>query len=299
MPKWSKKITIISLWLCFMVMLSGCKEQKIHVLIPTGSPQYAAAFMQNTGKYDFTVVAGADALTAGFNDIGYDIIFAPVNLGAKMYQAKPNYQLIGVVTWGNYYLISESPIDLTHVSQMDITAFGENQIPDFMIKFILEQKNIEGHFTYLDSVASITSAYVLDSSKVYLIAEPSLSILQTQKPLHYLNLQTIYQTITGETGFPQAGVFVKKGLAASAVNAFKSELIQSIFSLKQDENAHDVLTAVGITIPKAIYLNAVTRSHIDFLDSTNSKTALVTFFEQIYAFNPNFIGNIPDDTFYR
>ena len=97
MPKWSKKITIISLWLCFMVMLSGCKEQKIHVLIPTGSPQYAAAFMQNTGKYDFTVVAGADALTAGFNDIGYDIIFAPVNLGAKMYQAKPNYQLIGEI----------------------------------------------------------------------------------------------------------------------------------------------------------------------------------------------------------
>lgn len=299
MPVWSKKSFLLVLIVTLCLNLFGCESKKLNILIPTGSPQYAAAYLQQSDHYNVTVVSGADALTAGFNDIGYDIIIAPVNMGAKLYAAKPNYQLSGVITWGNYYLISASSIDLSMVDRLDITAFGENQIPDFMLKYILNHHNIEANITYLDSVSSVTSAYLLDSSKIYLIAEPSMSILQTKKSLQFVDLQAEYLNITGETGFPQAGVFVHKNITTRDLNLFHSRLIQSVYALKHNEDALEVLKSVGIELPEAAFTTAIERSNIDFLVTADAKASLITFYQLIYDFNPNFIGQIPNNDFYR
>lgn len=299
MPAWSKKSYLLVLILALSLHLFGCESKRLNILIPTGSPQYAAAYLQQSEQYNVTVVSGAEALTAGFNDIGYDIIIAPVNMGAKLYAAKPNYQLSGVITWGNYYLISASEIDLSVVDRLDITAFGENQIPDFMLKYILNHHDIVANITYLDSVASITSAYLLDSSKIYLIAEPSMSILQTKASLQFVDLQSEYQNITGETGFPQAGVFVNKNIPTRDLDLFHSRLIQSIYKLKHNDDALTVLKSVGIELPEVAFSKAIERSNIDFLVSADAKASLITFYQLIYDFNPNFIGQIPNDDFYR
>lgn len=295
----NKKIITLFTLLLMSLLLTGCKRDTLYMLVPSGGPSYAQAYLQSGVGYDTTVVSGADALIAGFNDIGYDVIFAPINVGAKLYNAKPNYQLIGVVTWGNYYLISNKPIDLSTTTEIDVVAFGEKQIPDFMLQFILSNLGIESSITYLDSVGSISSAYLLDPSKVYLIAEPNLSILESKTSLHFLDLQVVYESITTKTGFPQAGVFVNKALKQSLVDKLKKDLKASIKSIKEDSDAHYVMTSVGITIPKEIYLNAIMRSHIDFVDSVESRDAINYFFELIYAFNPSFIGSIPEDSFYR
>lgn len=299
MHKWSNKISLWIVTILSLTMMTGCKKTKIHLLVPTGGPQYATAYLQKDASYEMTVVSGAEALTAGFNDIGYDVIIAPVNLGAKMFQAKPNYPLIGVITWGNYYLISESTIDLSQMNRLEVIAFGENQIPDFLIQFIFDYYNLEVDITYLDSVAAIAGAYILDSSKVYLIAEPSLSVLETKKSLQYIDLQAEYQAITGLTGFPQAGVFAKKGLSNSQILSLINDLIDSTTALKDDPKAYEHLTSLGIELPKVAFQNAMQRSNLVFKDANTSKPALVALFTQILAFNPNFIGKIPDDTFYR
>lgn len=299
MRKWSNKISLWIVTILSLTMMTGCKKTKIHLLVPTGGPQYATAYLQKDASYEMTVVSGAEALTAGFNDIGYDVIIAPVNLGAKMFQAKPNYPLIGVITWGNYYLISESTIDLSQMNRLEVIAFGENQIPDFLIQFIFDHYNLEVDITYLDSVAAIAGAYILDSSKVYLIAEPSMSVLETKKSLQYIDLQAEYQAITGSAGFPQAGVFAKKGLSDSQVQSLVSDLIASTTALQEDPKAYEHLTSLGIELPKVAFQNAMLRSNLVFKDANTSKPDLVALFTQIMAFNPNFIGKIPDETFYR
>lgn len=295
----TKKSLSLFVFSIALMLLSGCQSKKLQVLIPTGSPEYAMAYITQAKTHDVTVVSGADALLAGFADIGYDIIIAPVNLGAKMYGVKQDYQLSGVITWGNYYLISEAPIDLSSIDRMEITAFGENQIPDFMLKFILNHYDIEATISYLDSVSSITSAYTLDSSKIYLIAEPSMSILSTKKSLQSLDLQTEYKNITGEIGFPQAGVFVKSSLSDSVILAFNRALEASIDSLKHDSNAQKILESVGITLPSSVFNQAVLNSNIEFVSGMDAKDALVSFFTRIYDVNPAFIGQMPEDSFYR
>ena len=298
MLKLSKKTLLFTLSI-LILSLFGCKKDTISLLIPTGGPAYATSYLQTNSKYDTTVVSGSDALTAAFNDIGYDVIIAPVNLGAKLYNAKPNYPLVGVITWGNYYLISETSFDLSSINRLEVTAFGENQIPDFLIQFIFNHYEIEYEITYMDSVAAITSAYLLDSSKVYLIAEPSLSILETKKTVHKVDLQLQYQEITQMTGFPQAGVFVHKEMSEKELLELITDLTNSIDEIKTSPDAYKQLLNVGIELPESIYLQALNNSHIEFKDAQTSKAALIDLFERIYAFNPAFIGKLPNDSFYR
>lgn len=298
MLKLSKKTLLFTLFI-LILSLFGCKKDTISLLIPTGGPTYATSYLQTNSKYDTTVVSGSDALTAAFNDIGYDVIIAPVNLGAKLYNAKPNYPLVGVITWGNYYLISETSIDLSSINRLEVTAFGENQIPDFLIQFIFNHYEIEYEITYMDSVAAITSAYLLDSSKVYLIAEPSLSILETKKTVHKVDLQLQYQEITQMTGFPQAGVFVHKEMSEKELSELITDLKNSVDEIKTSPDAYKQLLNVGIELPKSVFQQAITNSHIEFKDAQTSKAALIDLFERIYAFNPAFIGKLPNDSFYR
>ena len=51
---------------------------------------------------EYEVVAGSSALVAGFVNSSYDIIVAPINLGAKMYNQTPNYTLYKSFIWGNF-----------------------------------------------------------------------------------------------------------------------------------------------------------------------------------------------------
>ncbi|MCU0104679.1 hypothetical protein N7603_03320 [Acholeplasma vituli] len=298
MLKLSKK-GLLGLLITLLFSLSGCRKDTLEILIPTGGPAYATSYLQTNSEYKTTVVSGSEALTAAFNDIGYDVIIAPVNLGAKLYNAKPNYPLVGVITWGNYYLISETSIDLSTINRLEVTAFGENQIPDFLIQFIFNQYQIEYDITYLDSVAAITSAYLLDSSKVYLIAEPSLSILETKQVVHKVDLQVHYQEITQMDGFPQAGVFVLKNVSSEKRLKLIRDLTSSIQQIKTSTDAYTQLKTVGIELPESIYQQAITNSHIEFKDAYASKAALIDLFERIYAFNQAFIGKLPDDSFYR
>jgi len=295
----SKRVSVIFLIALILLNLAGCKKPSYTLIVPSGSPEFGLAYLKENSAYEVTTVSGAEALTAAFNDIGYDIIIAPVNLGAKLFNAKPLYQLIGVLTWGNYYLISKDPINLDDITTLDIVAFGQNQIPDMMLKYILAEKGITPNISYLDGVTDIPAAYLLDDNKVYLIAEPSLSILNQTTPLYIIDIQDAYQDITGITNYPQAGVFVHHDMSDEAVSQLITAIEQSITNIITKSDAHDLLTRVGISIDEAIYLDAFNRSNIDFKSSIDEKDTIIAYFNLIYQFNPNFIGTLPSDDFYR
>ena len=80
-----------------------------------------------------------------------------------------------------------------------------------------------------------------------------------------MDLQTEYKNITGEIGFPQAGVFVKSSLSDSVILAFNRALEASIDSLKHDSNAQKILESVGITLPSSVFNQAVQNSNIEFV----------------------------------
>jgi NitT/TauT family transport system substrate-binding protein len=296
----SKKYVLLIIFAMMICLLSSCKNEKTTMIVPAGSPQFAQLYMQDSNNYDVTIVEGADPLVAAFGSSSYDVIVAPTNLGAKLYDAKPDYQLIATISWGSYYLISKSNID--EMETLDIVAFGQNQIPDALMQYVLEGLDIEFNVEYLDSVSSVASDFVIDGSKVYLMSEPSLSVIASNNEgIDMFDLQSAYYTLTGYEDFPQASVFVHQSLTDQDVQKIKDDFASSIDLLHENlESSADLAKKLGISMDKEIIIQSIPRSNIEFKDSQDIKGDIIFFLGLLKGFNPNFVGeNLPNDTFYR
>lgn len=299
----NKKYIIVIIAFMLLSLLSSCKKEQITMIVPAGSPQYAQLYMQHSDDYDVTIVEGADPLVAAFGSISYDVIVAPINLGAKLYDSKPDYQLISVITWGSYYLISTS--DINEMDDAEIIAFGQNQVPDAILQYVLKGYEKANEITYLDSLSAVVSQFMLDDSKLYLVSEPSLSIIMAQQQydetLQIVDIQNMYQELTGNENFPQAGVFVHHALSDRQVENIKTDYIDSINLLNEETQIAATLAKdLGINIEKDVFIQSIPRSNIKYRDSIDAKGDIIYFLGFLKGFNPNFIGeNLPNDSFYR
>lgn len=142
--------------LCFMMLTTvvGCsgstnssdESDTANILCPVGAPSLAFVSeyenITKNGKIDF--VDGSDQLVAELSkdNSEYDIIVAPINLGAKLIASdQSDYRIQAVITWGNLYLVGTSKEALSQTGELAL--FGEGAVP----QLIVEATNIETSLT--------------------------------------------------------------------------------------------------------------------------------------------------------
>ena len=139
-----KRLYILVIILLMLVTVSACtKKEKdtVTILTPMGSPALSQMYVEEKKdeyNYKIDAVQGADALSSAFLTKSYDIIFAPLNLGAKMYINNQNYKLLAIVTDCNYYFVVKSDTELTldTVKSMNITLFGEAAMSGIISRYV-------------------------------------------------------------------------------------------------------------------------------------------------------------------
>jgi NitT/TauT family transport system substrate-binding protein len=289
--------------LAFSALFACNQANKPSVIVPSGSPQLALIYLEASNEYLVDIIQGADPLIAAFGSLSHDFIFAPTNLGAKLYAAKPDYVLLAAVTFGNYYLVTKtnSVFDIEYLRNREITVFGANQTSDIILRYILEQNDVVYESEYVDSVLTATSLFIQDQSKVVLIAEPSLAVLKNQiEDIDIIDLQAEYETITGNNAYPQAGVFGKTSLESNVITAFLTTLADSIAMVNNDpDSASDQAITLGYAYSKSVMIEAIPRSNLGFQSAIDVKSELEAYFSIILAMNPELIGgSLPEEAFY-
>ncbi len=302
-----KKIVATLTLIVFSLLLLGCKPRtQLRIITPAGSPTLAQLYMQEDKElYHVDVVNGPDLLVAAFTTgiPTHDIILAPTNLGAKLVQAGSNFTFAGTIVWGNYYLISKdkTTFDMASLEGQEIIVFGQNQTSDIIIKSLLAELNITVTITYLDSVANAAAYYMADNSKIVMVAEPSLSTIASKvSNLQIIDIQEIYEEVTGESSYPQSGIFVSNTLTKRQVNQVLTDLKKSIEKANEYPSETGALAEeLKIGFSAAIVEAAIPNSHLAFTSALDSKAALENYFNMILEMNPALIGNeLPDETFY-
>jgi len=290
-----------------MVVLFGCTAEETviySVIAPNGSPALAQMYLQNDSEhYAVDIVSGPDPLLAAFGSGSHDFIFAPTNLGAKLYTASQDYILVAAVTFGNYYLVTDSAdtFDIDSLEGKDIVVFGQNQTSDIILRYILSENEVTSTYSYVADVATALSSFVADNTKIVMVAEPSLSVLLSSHPdLDVIDLQTEYEAITGSSSYPQAGVFAKATLDHDAINQFLTDLQNSIQQVNQ--NVADSATLgveLGYGFSYNVLVSAIPNSHLMYRSALDVRTSLEAYFSIIMDLNPVLIGNaLPVDSFY-
>lgn len=246
--KVSKIVTALSL-----MLLMGCtskQPEKISILVPQGATALATLSVYGSEYADVTAVAGTDIITSELAkaQASYDLIIAPINLGAKMIEKdNTGYRLDAIITWGNLYIVGTAD----YQKGDDFAAFGEGAVPGF----ILENAGDTTNVTFYNSVQDVQAQLLSGNVNAGLLAEPSAtaSIVKAKEKGIELSvltdMQEAYQSInqTENKGYPQAAIFVKEGSEDKVKDALAQiETFVNDTALNKSEEIAPLIEKAGV-----------------------------------------------------
>lgn len=279
--------------------MTACTSTKeadpIKVLTPLGAPSLSMLGLYGDDKVTLETVDGSDTLQAELakTDGDYDMIVAPINLGAKLItNGKSGYTLSHVVTWGNLYIVGTEEAVLQDQDSV-FAAFGEKAVPQIVLKSSIDMSSIKADVQYFNSVNDVQAQLMSGKAAAGLMAEPAATATiakAKEKGMDLkiiMNLQEAYKTKNKleTTGYPQAALFVKKGsedkvagyIETASKFANETAAADSTEITKQIE----IASVEKLGIPNAeIAVKTWERQNIHIKKAIDVKTDVETFLKQ-------------------
>lgn len=294
----------------------GCDKTKseIKVMVPNGITLIAVGNLYDEKDVKVENVNGPDLLSSAFTSKSHDIVVAPLNLGAKLYNNNQSvYKLASMITFGNVYIVSKegTPLDnsLADLEGKKIIAFGKGSTPDIIFRAALANKNIEineENITYQSGVSEVVPLFKANNSQYdyAVVAEPVVSQLQIKfgLKLNIVDLQVVLQDKM--ESIPQAGIFVNpESKNLDKINEVLSKLKADIKQLNDNPDAYaqDIIdkNEFFANLTKEVIASAIKSGNvINYLDAKANKSVAEQYFELLMEQNPNLLNKLPEDTFY-
>jgi len=293
-----KKLTAVLIALLMFLTSCACAENSFQIVCPEGAPALAVSAVKENVQ-----TIPADTIVTAFSAEEADFVIAPVNAGAMLYaKGKSTYRLAAVVTWGN--LVFASQIADFTPEMMDgkvITLFGENTINSAVALYILQQKGIvPSEVQYLAGAKNTQELLLNDQNAIVMTAEPAVSAAKAKNSaVTAYSLSDLYQDITGEDGFVQAGLFVRDQTAQEKpeeVQEWLAIIRESAGRCETDpEAAAKDAVEMGIMPNEKIASLAIPNCHIRYVPSAEAKKQIEELAEIDLSM---FGGEVPADDFY-
>ncbi len=305
-----KKLILFVLSLVTVFTLASCKvkTQEVNIICPSGTPLLSIVnYMDEHKEANVEVAQGSDPLVAAFAKDYYDVIVAPVNLGAKFYNTNGNYVLAKTIVWGNLYIASKN--DMTSFDDLNgkkLVVFGKNSTPDIIVKAILNSKtNLNVEIEYVADVAEANTLLVSGKAEYIVTAEPSISKIKDAKGLKTLDLQEEYSKISGTRSYPQAGIFVLKSKKNDRlIRSVVSSLIESVDLTNKEPNVTAVKAVELNDTFKTLGADALTKAipncHFNVLNKKEEKEAVNKYLQLMIdlGFSKQVGDKLPDEEFF-
>ncbi|MDD4643368.1 MAG: hypothetical protein PHG99_07725 [Erysipelotrichaceae bacterium] len=274
-----------------VLILVGCSNQTVvdeakalSVLAPKGAPGLSVVGYADTyGDEKITLVDGTDVISAALLNPQpeYDVIIAPINLGALTITKGSDYRLLGVITWGNLYLVGNTKlVD----SELPLAMFGEGAVPQKVVENAIDLSTLNKDIQYFNSVADVQVALLTEKAAYGLLAEPLLTATLAKATQSDIDLEVIYD-IQAEyniknntTGYPQAAVFVLNSVyqdtktavddLVAHLSAFNAETVTNLLSGQEE--------TYGVP-PLAIITQAFDNMNIEYHSATDVQNEITVF----------------------
>jgi ABC-type nitrate/sulfonate/bicarbonate transport system substrate-binding protein len=185
-----KKIVLVICLLLSSLCISGCNKNKLEdevsIIVPYGSPYLAIGGLIEVENLKIEAVNGAQNLQTTLVSGSHDIVIAPINLGAKLFNGgKSNYKIAAVLTLNNTYIITREENKLESIEDLEnekVLGFGQTGIPGSILTKLynensfLDINNVDFTFASSSAVYSVFSGGSSDA-KYALMSEPEISKL--------------------------------------------------------------------------------------------------------------------------
>jgi NitT/TauT family transport system substrate-binding protein len=315
-----KKILFVLLSAIFIMSVSGCSKENnadkipVTVMIPKGTPELALIYLiKNDPVFDgyevtYKMPNSNDLLASMFMNRDAQIIIAPSNLGAVIYNKGIDYRIRGVLVWGSLYLVGNKELSsFKDLSGKEIVSTGKGLTTDVLLRYLLKADGVEDiNIKYVEAVSELAPLFLTGQSEISLMPEPSLSMVLSKKPetAVIMDLQAEWKKAAGlDTGYPQAAVFVDAGFEKDNkdfVEKFMEECKKAAEWVNENpEDAGKYYVEIEPGLDAAVVASSVPGSNIGFVGTKDAKEALIKYYGILLEDDPaNIGGGMPDDEFY-
>ena len=268
-------------------------KEEVSIIVPQGNPFIAVGNLVGEENIKIDSVNGAagvkQALVAG----EYDIVVAPLNLGAQLFvKGQSKYVLNSVIALGNTYIVSNKNTKLDSLQDLEgktILAYSQGGTPDIILQYVLKANNINVTIEYQPSITEVVPFFIQGQYDFILAAEPVITNLKVKKnkELNVLNLQDY----TDNT-IMQAAVFVKaESTKQESIDAVIKKIKENIKTMNEDPKAYaDSIVTKDVyfsDLGADIISTSLPNANLSFLSAKDNKTKIESYLTMIGYELPN------------
>lgn len=321
-----KIITIILSCVMSTFLLVGCSNNNVpaeNISVKVGAPDGLPAIaisklsqddtsVKDGYEVEYTLEATSDALSTDVMKENLDIAIVPSNMAATAYNKTSNYQILGTVGKGSFYLVSsdESVTGLDEsLEGKTVGNIGKSLTPDITAKAILKEKGINASnitFNYSNEASDLVSLLATGKLTTGIVPEPALTGLLSKnenlKVICSVN-DTWKEVFENENGYPQSTLIVKTSFAKENpefVENFISAVEENInWTNEKPSEAGEFAEKFGVSVKPQVLAKAIERSNLKFIKIDDCKDDYESYFEILNLFNNKVLGGtIPDENIY-
>ena len=306
---------------------SSCKEaEQVRVYAPDGAPALALAKLLHEDTdddgvtYTITSANKIQAFVGGADSA--EVCILPINQASNLLGDGATYQMVGLATHGNMYLLSEQNtwISPENVGQLTGKRLGVVQLPNvpgLALRAALSLRGVAYSTTtvtmdgvYLQGIAP-TEVKAQGDYDYYLCPEPAASakikaFTAQGKPLYMVgDLQAFY----GEEGYPQACVVAKKSFIQSSPKKLKEILdgLTGVSTYLQSAEIAEICSAVSSHLEEGLSATfsvqnlsreVLSRCGVRFEKSESCRQRVDEFLQKIKAISADSASVVSDNFYY-
>ena len=271
---------------------------------PTGM---GLAPLMDDESYAFTLAGSADELTPKLVKGELDLACVPANLAAVLYNNTGGaVQVAAVNTLGVLYVVANgaSVQSVEDLAGRTICAAGKGATPEYTLRYILSEYNIEATVEWKSEHAECVAALLQDENAVALLPQPfaTSAVMQNENARIALDLNQLWEDLGDRGALITGCIVVRREVAeqrGEALNAFLEDYAASVSWV--NENASDAAALMeqhGI-IKAAVAEQALPYCHIVCIRGEEMKAQLAGYLSVLAAQNSKAVGGkLPDEDFY-
>ncbi len=261
---------------------------------------------------EFTMAAGADELTPKLLKGDLDMIAAPANLGAVLYNnSEGAVKFAAVNTLGVLYIVEKGNGELSSLSDLKgktIYATGKGSTPEYTLTYLLSENGLDPEtdvtIEWKSEPTEVVSLLANQESGVAMLPQPFATVAQGQLEglSAAFDLTEEWKKLENGSMLITAGLIVRKEFAEAhpeALAEFLKEYKASTEYLNENlEEGAALVEKYGI-VKATVAEKAIPACNITYIDGEEMKTALSGYLEILYGQNPKAVGGaLPGEEFY-
>ena len=296
-----KKLFVFIFLMIFTLSLASCGnvkvENEVKIITPYGTPYLALGGLLDEENVKIDAVNGADGLKTALVKGEYDVVVAPINLGAQLFnKGNSKYVIEAVITMNNAYIVTENTNKLDSIKDLEgqkVLGFGQTGIPGSVLKTLYTNNDLDQSLIDF-SQASSSAVYSLfaggsSDAKYALMSEPEISklVLNDKKEVKSLDL-------TKELGVdvPQACIYVNPNSEKqNDIDNLLKLIENNIKSLNKNPSKYaDEVIALDRTfeaMTKEVIVRSIPLTNIVYKEASNFKTEINNILSILGVPNPS------------